>query len=135
MIIDFTVEEVSSKYIFTKEKYPAIEDLVFVFVKVKYASKPSSKPWAKLKFNDTYVGAVATSEYTFMWKLDALKGFWDYGGYKSENPTWYNSNSDIIFSGFSDILYFVKYEKINQISVESFQNFLDVGTVIQIYGY
>ncbi len=134
LIIDFTVEKIATKYIFTKEEYPDIEDLTFIFVRIKYASEPSATPWGKLKINDINVSSIDKVDYTVAWMVDASKGFWDYSWFKSSNPVWFNSDSNTTFGKFTDPLYFVKYEKINKISVESYQNFLDVGANIQIYG-
>lgn len=135
LIIDYSVEEQATKYIFTKEEYPKIENITCFYLKIDQGQSSTSPIWCKLSINGTDVCSTSASFRIISMKGTAINGFWSCESFSSDNSNYYFSNTGIQFLVGNDISYLMKYEKINKIEFYSYNDkFLEVGTNIKIYG-
>lgn len=135
LIIDFTVEEQAIYYIFTKEQYPKIENLTFIYVEIDQQADAENTRWAQLMVNNNkMIMNWDTSQRILVGYASASEGFWIQHSKQSTNNAYINA-AKIDGLCLSGIKAMVKYEKLNRIKINSWEAvFLNVGTTIKIYG-
>ena len=135
LIIDFTVEEQAISYIFTKEQYPQIENLTFIYVEIDQQADAENTRWAQMMINNAKpIINWSSSQRVLVGYASASEGFWIQHSKNSTNTVYINASfMDGLF--LSGIKTMVKYEKLYRITINSWEAvFLNVGTTIKIYG-
>ncbi len=135
LIVDFTVEEEASKYIFTKEAYPKIENLKFIYIEVNQQSTPANTRWVQLLANSSNTELMTWDSSTIIFTgfCSCIEGLWIQHSQTSTNSVYINAKK--FNMQISQRFLMPKYEKIEQLALNSWMTFLNIGSTIKIYGF
>jgi len=134
LIVDYTTTESASAYTFTKEEYPDLEDLIFVYIVVKQPTDPAKKVWVNCVTNYGHLMPIPSSQQYIISYATVVNGVWIGSGISTDNVACLGAAS-LAYTVHSAKNLMTPYQKIGFIKIESHTPIFEIGTSIQIYGF
>lgn len=141
-IVDFTVDEVAMSYEFTTEQYPKIGKCNAFFVSYK-KSQNGSVPWVQIAINGSTVAKITDSTDGFGYARLSVRG-----GLVDVSSVTKPINTSLapaqIISGTAVLsipmrrgvpVYNEDFAVLKKIGINSWQNILDTGSKIEVWGW
>lgn len=134
LVVDYVTTEKVSTYTFTKENYPLIENITYMWVLIEQPSNPSNTPYIGIYLNNKQCAGTENTKVANIIKAEATNGIWEGWAYTEAN-TAYLRGTMFGLRSYTPLAHtFVKWEKIDKFEIKSWTDVFEVGTKIKVYG-
>lgn len=135
LIVDYTITEKKLEYKFMTTEYPELAKCKWIYMYVKFPSKPTNQPWVNVSINNIDAYGINVNAIHNIVKIQKLNGLWSACGMSDNNGAFTDSFSGVQFLWPTRMSTFVAYSPIERISLGSYTKCLAENTTIKIYGF